>query len=92
MEKKYITQYLNKETYCILVPIYYEFENKPAWRKIFVGTEKECKEDFVSYPDYMKASEEENKKNRNNKFQEYMFLLSIKKLTKAQKIKEQYRF
>lgn len=92
MEEKYITQYLNKETYCILVPIYYEFEEKPAWRKVFVGTEEECKNVFINYPDYMKASEEENKKHRENIFKEYTFLLSIKKFKKAQKIKEQYRF
>ena len=92
MENKKIMNYLNKETYCILVPVYYEFEDKPAWRKVFTGTKEECEKTFADYPDYMIANEEENKKNRENIFKEYMFLLSIKKYKEAEKIKTQYRF
>lgn len=38
MKKKEILNYLDRETYCIVVPKYYEFEDKPAWTKVFIGS------------------------------------------------------
>lgn len=76
--------------YSILVPVYYENEDLPAWRKVYTGTYKECEDLFSNYPDYYNATNEENHKNRQNKIQEYIFLCSIKKYVEAEKIKKQY--
>lgn len=86
--KKEIAKY--NEQYCILIPIYYEFEKKPAWRRVYTGNLKECKQVFDNYPDFLKASNDENAQNRKNKRQEYLFLLSINNKKQAEKIKEQY--
>jgi hypothetical protein len=92
MEKKQIFNYSSKDTYCILVPVYYDFEEKPAWRRVFVGSKKECEQVFDNYPDILNASYEENLQHRNNKRQEYLLLLSIGKNAQAEKIKAQYNF
>ena len=92
MEGKKIVSYCSKENYCILIPVYYEFEEKPAWRRVFTGSKEECEKAFENYPDSLNASNEENIQNRKNKIQEYLFLLSIGKNAKAEKIKMQYNF
>ena len=92
MENKKIVSYCSRESYCILIPVYYEFEEKPAWRRVFVGSKEECEKVFSNYPDSLNASNEENIQNRKNKIQEYLFLLSIGKNAKAEKIKIQYNF
>ena len=90
MENKKIMSYCNKENYCILIPVYYEFENEPSWRKVFTGTKSECENAFKNYPEHLKATNEENRENRQNKIQEYLFLLSINKKKQAEQIKTQY--
>ena len=92
MEIKRITNYCSKENYCILIPVYYECENAPSWRKVFTGTKNECKKAFENYPEYLKATNDENRANRQNKMQEYLFLLSINKKKQAEQIKMQYNF
>lgn len=92
MESKKLVQYCNSNTYVVLVPVYYEHENIPAWRKVFKGNIEECKNIFDTFPDHMIASFEENKENRKWKMQEYLFLLSINKTKKAMEIKKQYNF
>ena len=92
MDKKKIFNYFSKENYCILVPVYYDFEEKPAWRRVFVGSKEECKKAFSNYPDFLNASGEENAQMRKNRLQEYLFLLSIGKNAQAEKIKVQYNF
>lgn len=64
--KKEIVKYENGYKYLILVPVFYECEEKPAWRNVFSGSLEECKENFSSFPDTMQASPEENKRNRHN--------------------------
>ena len=92
MEIKRITNYCSKENYCILIPVYYECENAPSWRKVFTGTKNECKKAFENYPEYLKATNDENRANRQNKMQEYIFLLSINKKKQAEQIRMQYNF
>ena len=92
MERKRITNYCSKENYCILIPVYYECENAPSWRKVFTGTKNECKKIFENYPEYLKATNDENRANRQNKMQEYLFLLSINKKKQAEQIRMQYNF
>lgn len=92
MEKKKIFNYLSKETYCILVPVYYDFEEKPAWRRVFVGSKEECEKAFSNYPDFLNASIEENAQHMKSRMQEYLFLLSIGKNAQAEKIKAQCNF
>ena len=92
MERKRITNYCSKENYCILIPVYYECENAPSWRKVFTGTKNECKKAFENYPEYLKATNDENRVNRQNKMQEYIFLLSINKKKQAEQIRMQYNF
>ena len=90
--KKEIVSYLNSNDYAILIPIYYECEEKPALRKVFVGTQEECKKIFNSYPDSMQATYEENKNNRKWKLEEYLLLMSLKNIKKAMEMKRQYGF
>ena len=92
MERKRITNYCSKENYCILIPVYYECENAPSWRKVFTGTKNECKKAFENYPEYLKATNDENRANRQNKMQECLFLLSINKKKQAEQIRMQYNF
>ena len=92
MESKKIVSYCSKENYCILIPVYYEFEEKPAWRRVFTGSKEECEKAFENYPEYLKATNDENRANRQNKMQEYLFLLSINKKNQAEQIKTQYNF
>lgn len=51
----------------------------------------ECEKEIESYPDFMRATFEENQINRKNKLAEYLFLLSINKKEKAAAIKKQYK-
>lgn len=66
-EKKIITQYLEKGTHCILVPVYYDGEEKPAWRNVFVGTYVSCLENLNAFPDYYEATLEQNAEHKRNK-------------------------
>ena len=90
MEIKRSTNYCSKENYCILIPVYYECESNPSWRKAFAGTKKECEKAFKNSPEYLKATNDENRANRKNKMQEYLFLLSINKKKQAEQIRMQY--
>lgn len=87
--KKYITKYENN--YLIMVPVYYDFETMPAWRKYYKGTKKECENIFASIPDFLRATPEENKTNRYYKRLEYNFLMDHGKTEKAAAIKAQYK-
>ena len=89
---KKIVNYENNNTFCVLIPIYYEYEKEPAWRKVFTGSKEECEKQFSLFPDFLHATYEENKKNRANKKAEYLLLLSINKTKKAESIKKQYHF
>ena len=92
MQSKKITSYCSEKNYCILIPVYYECENVPSWRKVFTGSKSECENAFENYPEYLKATNEENRKHIQNKKQEYFFLLSINKKKQAEQIKAQYNF
>lgn len=91
MEKKKIVNYCG-ECFAIVLPVYYECEEKPAWRVVFKGSKEECRNNIELYPDCATATHEENLQNRKNKMQEYLFLLSIKKIKDAEKIKEAFNF
>ena len=88
---KHIVKYLDGGNYAIYVPVFYDYEEKPAWRKVFVGTEIECKNMIDTFPDSIQATPEENINNRRNAMQEYCLLMEVGKRTKANKIKEQYK-
>lgn len=92
MECKRIVKYLNDGLYCVLVPVYYEFEKLPAWRKYFIGKKEECVNIFVSVPDYLNATADENKTHKHYIIQEYNFYISIGKTEKANNLKKQYTF
>ena len=89
-EKKYISQYINNN-YVILVPVYYEHENAPAWRKYYTGTKKECENILATVPDYLNATPDENKTNRYYKRLEYNLLMDHGKTEEAAAIKAQYK-
>lgn len=91
MEKKTIVKYLDYD-FCVLLPVYYEHEKKPAWINYFVGSKEECEKVFLYAPDYLLATPEENKRNRENKIKEYLFLMEIGKHKEDTKIKHQYHF
>lgn len=91
MCKKEIVKHWRKD-HVILIPIFYENESRPAWREVFAGTEKECKEVFSDYPETLEASAEENRKNREYKIKEYLFYIERGDKAKAEKIRKQYKF
>ena len=64
--------------YVILIPVYYDHEIEPSYRKVFSGTESECKEIFPILPDEMKATYEENRQSRTWKYKEMVFITLIK--------------
>ena len=88
--KKSIVYQERLNRYVIIVPVFYEFEEKPAWRTVYGGTKTECEKEFDSYPDTLKANAAENAQNRKNKVQEMLFLYSIGKDARANAIKKQY--
>lgn len=90
MESKKISRYL-ATNYSVLIPVYYELESRPAWRVVFTGTYKECEKAFCNYPDFLRATAEENKKNKENKIKELIFLESIKKYKDAEEIRKQLK-
>lgn len=77
--------------YLIMVPVYYDFETLPAWRKYYKGTKKECENIFTSVPDFLRATPEENRRNRENARLEYLLLMNHGKTAHALKIKEKYQ-
>lgn len=87
-DKKYITKYENN--YCVLVPVYYDHETRPAWRKHYTGTKKECENILATVPDYLNATPDENKTNRYYKRLEYNFYMDRGQVKKAAAIKKQY--
>lgn len=91
MYKKEIVKHWRKN-HVILVPIFYENETRPAWREVFAGTKEECEKVFKDYPETLKASAEENRKNRENKIKEYLFFMERGNKAKAESIKKQYHF
>lgn len=78
--------------YVIMVPVFYEYESRPAWRTVYHGTKTECEKEFDSFPDTLKASAEDNARNRKNKLHELLFLESIGARERAASIKKQYNF
>ena len=78
--------------YVIMVPVYYEHETSPAWRKVYRGTRAECETALKDYPESMKATPEENARNRKWKRAEAEFLQSTGKAARAQAIRRQYHF
>ena len=89
--KKEISKYIDNQ-YIIIIPVYYENETAPAWRKVYKGTLSDCRKEFFSFPDSLKATPEENKENRKNKLKELLFLESIGRKQKADQIRKQYNF
>lgn len=90
--KKEIVNYNNTSTYLILVPVFYEHENKPAWRTVYKGTKKECEKEFSSFPDSLKATPEENNRNRKNQLATAIFYESIGRKAAAAQIRKRYNF
>jgi hypothetical protein len=70
--------------------VWYEGERTPSWRKYFVGTKEECKNILETAPDSLKATYEENAKNRYWKMQEMIFKEKIGKRKEANQIRRQY--
>lgn len=91
METKRITTYLNNN-FCVLVPVYYEHETAPAWRKYFIGNKEEAEAAFLAAPEYLKATAEENAINKHWRIQEYILLSDHRKTKEAAAIKAQYNF
>lgn len=87
-EKAGIYKYNNN--YAVLMPVYYEHESRPAWRKYFIGTRTECENVLKSAPDYLKATAAENAENRHYKRLEYLLLIKLGQIKKADAIKAQY--
>lgn len=78
------------DRYCVSVPVYYEYEEKPTWKKVFEGTKEECEKELLLFPDNLKATYEENKKNKEIMIDLYNFFISIHAYNDAEKIKKRY--
>lgn len=90
---KEIVSYLSDGNYCILIPIYYGCELKPAWRVEFIGSLEDCKAKFDDYPDYRIATNDENASMRMSRFNEYLFLKERRtRSADCKAIKEMYGF
>lgn len=85
--KKHICSY--RDSFVVLVPVWYEGENTPSWRKYFIGTKEECKKALEATPDSLKATYEENAKSCYWKMQEMIFKEKIGKHEAASLIKKQ---
>lgn len=92
MDKKRLVKYYGGPNYCVLIPVYYDHETAPAWRKYYIGPESYAIEYFETAPDYLNATADENEKNRFWKKQEYLLLLNHGKIKEANEIKVQYNF
>lgn len=90
--KKKIVNYNGTSEYLIIVPVFYEFEEAPAWRKVFKGSKKECEKEFSSFTDTLKATPEENNRNRKNQLKIAIFHESMGRKAVAKKIRERYHF
>ena len=86
--KKHICSY--RDSFVVLVPVWYEGENTPSWRKYFIGTKEECKKALEATPDSLEATYEENAKSRYWKMQEILFKEKIGKHKEAGQIRKQY--
>ena len=91
-EKSRITKYLNDGLYCVLVPVYYDNETRPAWKKHFIGTPEECKKALQAAPDYLNATPAENNEMRYYRRLEYIQLLKHGKTAEAAAINKLYHF
>lgn len=87
-DKKQLVKYENR--YYILMPVFYEHETRPAWRKYFIGTRAECENVFNLAPDFLTATDAENTQTRKNKIKEYLFYMDRGNVKKAAAIKKQY--
>lgn len=88
--KKEIVNYNGTSTYLIMVPVFYEYESKPAWRTVYKGSKTECEKEFPSFPDTLQATMEENNRNRKNQLATAIFYESIGRKAAAAKIRERY--
>ena len=76
--------------YAAIMPVYYQNEESPAWRKMAVGSKEYCESALKDCPDYMLANDAENSTNRKSRWAEAALLDSIGKHKQAAKIKAQY--
>ena len=90
MEHKKIVSYLDKDNFCILQPVYYLYEEKPAWRKVTTGSMEHCMELFASVADWTWATDKEEKQHRDMHTKEVIFYESIGKPQKADAIRAKY--
>jgi len=92
MEKKQLVNYLER-AFCVLVPVYYDHETRPAWRKYHVTEDAtEAREAYETAPDYLHATEDENRENRRYKRAEMFLLYDHGKRKEADAIRAQYQF
>ena len=64
-ERAHITTYNNN--FCVLMPIYYQHETRPAWRKYYTGSRESCIKILGSAPEYLNATPEEERRNRTGR-------------------------
>ena len=81
MGNKHITNYLNENDFCILVPVYNDFYINPSWRIVFTGSKSECENAFKNYPDFIRDND--FKKNLELLRREYAFILTLKNNKKS---------
>lgn len=90
--KKAIVNYNNTSTYLIMIPVFYEYESKPAYRTVYKGSKAECEKEFSAFPDTLSATPEENNRNRKNQLATAIFYENIGRKAAAAKIRKRYNF
>lgn len=91
MDKKYICKDNSRGGYALMVPVYYDYETRPAWRIAARGSLEDVRKAYEAAPDQMKATEEENRNNRQWKRAEMLLLYDHGKKAAAEAIKKQYK-
>ena len=92
MDKKKIVQDNSRGGYALMIPIFYEYETKPAWRIAARGSLEEVRKAYETAPEQMKATAEENRNNRQWKRAEMFLLYEHGKFDEANAIRKQYNF
>lgn len=92
MEKTYISKDTANNNYILLIPVFYEHETRPAWRKGACGDLDTVKKALETAPESLKATAEENRLNCYYKRKEMIFLQERGRRKEAEAIRKQYQF
>lgn len=92
MEKTHIVRDTASGDFMLLIPVYYDHETRPAWRKGTRGDLATVQKALEAAPESLKATAEENRINRHYKRAEMILLQERGRRKEAEAIRKQYNF